>query len=97
MCGGWDNNPLKLYLYSFVKIISGIKKVLDSRPLEKLLPVDLVFPILYDKYSNDNVKRHFEPRDLIALTLKDHVCHPAKYRGQKNYSSDTGKTDLSTS
>ena len=68
-----------------------MKKLIGSDPFSKLVPLDIFLPIMYGKYPDDAVNRHFTPRNLVALALKDYLSYPAQYWGQKLHTSDTGK------
>ncbi|NXU07199.1 GT253 glycosyltransferase, partial [Buphagus erythrorhynchus] len=46
----------------------GAQKLLATKPLSKMLPVDEYLPIMYDKHPNEDYKRHFSPRDLLVFS-----------------------------
>lgn len=94
----WFNNQTDLHLvhptYSYWTIgylisLSGAKKLIDSEPLSKLLPVDEFLPIMYDRHPNPNWTRHFDRRDLIALSVHPLLVQPLHYVGEELYVSDT--------
>uniref|UniRef100_A0A6B2EBA8 Putative glycosyltransferase 25 family member n=1 Tax=Phlebotomus kandelakii TaxID=1109342 RepID=A0A6B2EBA8_9DIPT len=73
------------YLISY----QGAKKLLDARPLEKLMPVDEFLPIMFDKHPNDEWKSAFNPRNLIAMSAAPLLLYPTHYTGEQGYISDT--------
>ncbi|XP_074596203.1 glycosyltransferase 25 family member-like [Brevipalpus obovatus] len=68
---------------------TGAKKLLDIQPLKKLLPVDLLFPILYDKHPKKKWSEQFPDRTLIAFSVKRVLIHPLYYYGDTHHVSDT--------
>lgn len=67
----------------------GIKKLMASKPFEKLVALDLLFPVLFGKYPDNAVNRHFKPQNLVALALRPKITYPAQYWGQTMHVSDT--------
>ncbi|KAK5931058.1 hypothetical protein CgunFtcFv8_027240 [Champsocephalus gunnari] len=50
--------------------LQGAKKLLDAKPLSKMLPVDEYLPVMFNKHPNTAFMTHFEPRDLKAFSWK---------------------------
>lgn len=73
----------------YVLSYEGAKKLIDSDPLSKLLPVDEYLPIMFDKHPNTDWKMHYEPRNLVALSAEALLLYPTHYTYQKGYISDT--------
>ncbi|GLG96306.1 Glycosyltransferase 25 family member [Gryllus bimaculatus] len=59
----------------------GAQKLLDARPLEKLVPVDEYLPILFDKHPQASWKGRFPRRDLLALSAAPLLVYPTHYTG----------------
>uniref|UniRef100_A0A2A4JRR4 Glycosyl transferase family 25 domain-containing protein n=1 Tax=Heliothis virescens TaxID=7102 RepID=A0A2A4JRR4_HELVI len=74
----------------------GARKLLDARPLDRMLPVDEFLPIMFNKHPNDTWKAHFETRNLDAYSAAPLLVHPTHYTGQEGYISDTEDSDLVT-
>lgn len=94
----WFNNRTDSMLvhptYSYWTIgylisLSGAKKLVNSEPLSKLIPVDEFLPIMYDRHPNAEWTKHFERRDLIALSVHPLLVQPLHYVGEELYVSDT--------
>ncbi|KAL7978504.1 hypothetical protein Chor_004321 [Crotalus horridus] len=58
----------------------GAQKLVQARPLSKILPVDEFLPIMYDKHPN---------RDLRAFSVRPYLAYPAHYAGDAAWMSDT--------
>ncbi|XP_062361666.1 inactive glycosyltransferase 25 family member 3 [Cinclus cinclus] len=67
----------------------GAQKLLATKPLSKMLPVDEYLPIMYDKHPNEDYKRHFTPRDLLVFSAHPLLVYPTHYAGDSNWLSDT--------
>ncbi|XP_066418825.1 inactive glycosyltransferase 25 family member 3 isoform X3 [Molothrus aeneus] len=67
----------------------GAQKLLATKPLSKMLPVDEYLPIMYDKHPNEDYKRHFSPRDLLVFSAHPLLVYPTHYAGDSNWLSDT--------
>ncbi|XP_063000652.1 inactive glycosyltransferase 25 family member 3 [Elgaria multicarinata webbii] len=67
----------------------GAQKLLDARPLSKMLPVDEFLPIMYDKHPNEGYKQHFSHRDLRAYSVRPLLAFPTHYTGDAQWMSDT--------
>ncbi|XP_049884611.1 glycosyltransferase 25 family member [Pectinophora gossypiella] len=68
---------------------SGAQKLINAKPLEKMLPVDEFLPIMFNEHPNDTWKSYFPNRDLKALSAAPLLVHPTHYTGQEGYVSDT--------
>lgn len=90
----WFNNFTVYPAYSYWTIgylitLNGAKKLVNNQPLEKMIPVDEYLPIMYDKHPNLDWVKHFENRNLIALSAHPVLIQPLHYVGEANYISDT--------
>lgn len=90
----WFNEQTVRPTYSYWTIgylisLNGARKLIESRPLDKLVPVDELLPIMYDKHPNSNWTIHFKQRDLIALSVHPLLVQPLHYVGEDQYISDT--------
>lgn len=79
---------------SYILSISGAQKLLNQRPLNRLVPVDEYLPIMFDKHPSEEWKKNFTPRDLVALSADPLLCFPTHYTGEANYISDTEESDV---
>ncbi|XP_059055397.1 glycosyltransferase 25 family member [Achroia grisella] len=92
-----DHTTRPLYSYwTLGYLISerGAKKLLDARPLTKVLPVDEFLPIMFDQHPNDTWKAHFPNRNLIALSAAPLLAFPIHYTGEEGYISDTEDSNI---
>ena len=94
----WFNNRTDSMLvhptYSYWTIgylisLNGAKKLIESEPLSKLLPVDEYLPIMYDQHPNSDWAHQFDRRNLIALSVHPLLVQPLHYVGEELYVSDT--------
>ncbi|CAL1530548.1 unnamed protein product [Lymnaea stagnalis] len=67
----------------------GAKKLLEQKPLSKMIPVDEYLPIMFDRHPEDEWRFQFFPRDLIGLSAEPFLLYPTHYTGEPNYISDT--------
>ncbi|EEB12010.1 conserved hypothetical protein [Pediculus humanus corporis] len=67
----------------------GARKLLEQKPLKKLIPVDEYIPILFDKHPEKEWKKHFPKRDLLAYSAAPLLLYPTHYTGEEGYISDT--------
>lgn len=72
----------------------GARKLLDARPLDKLLPVDEFLPIMFDQHPNETWKAHYPVRNLEAYSAAPLLVHPTHYTGEEGYISDTEDSQL---
>ncbi|XP_053293980.1 procollagen galactosyltransferase 2 [Pleuronectes platessa] len=72
----------------YVLSLQGAQKLLQSKPLHKMLPVDEFLPIMFDKHPNE-YKQHFERRELRAFSVEPLLLFPTHYTGEPGYLSDT--------
>ncbi|XP_010731705.3 procollagen galactosyltransferase 2 [Larimichthys crocea] len=73
----------------YVLSLNGAKKLLQAKPLNKMLPVDEFLPIMFNKHPNDEYMQYFEQRDLSAFSVEPLLLFPTHYTGQPGYFSDT--------
>ncbi|GBP03081.1 Glycosyltransferase 25 family member [Eumeta japonica] len=78
------------YLISY----KGAQKLIDSRPLLNLLPVDEYLPIMFDQHPNETWKSHFPKRNLKAFSASPLLVHPTHYTGQRGHISDTEDSNI---
>uniref|UniRef100_A0A8C6YJ80 Cerebral endothelial cell adhesion molecule n=1 Tax=Naja naja TaxID=35670 RepID=A0A8C6YJ80_NAJNA len=67
----------------------GAQKLIEARPLSKILPVDEFLPIMYDKHPNEDYKKYFSGRDLRAFSIRPSLAYPSHYAGDAEWTSDT--------
>ncbi|XP_025112694.1 procollagen galactosyltransferase 1-like [Pomacea canaliculata] len=68
---------------------TGAQKLLNQKPLTKLVPVDEYLPIMFDRHPEDSWKQAFWPRNLLAVSADPFLVYPTHYTGESNYISDT--------
>lgn len=68
---------------------NGAKKLLKQKPLTKLMPVDEYITVMFDKNPQEKWKQHFNPRDVVAVSVNPLLIEPAWFPGEKKYVSDT--------
>nr|CAH7758151.1 unnamed protein product [Callosobruchus chinensis] len=73
----------------YVLKYNGAEKLLNADPLSRLVPVDEYLPILFDKHPQEDWKKHYPQRNLIALSAAPLLLYPTHYTGEKGYISDT--------
>nr|XP_033507194.1 procollagen galactosyltransferase 2 [Epinephelus lanceolatus] len=73
----------------YVLSLSGARKLLQAKPLNKMLPVDEFLPIMFNKHPKDEYMQHFEQRDLRAFSVEPLLLFPTHYTGEPGYFSDT--------
>lgn len=74
--------------------LSGARKLLSAKPLEKMVAVDEFLPIMFNKHVNSEWSSHFYPRNLVAMTAEPLLLYPTHYVGDVGYFSDTETTGL---
>ncbi|XP_078686961.1 procollagen galactosyltransferase 1-A-like isoform X1 [Branchiostoma floridae x Branchiostoma belcheri] len=67
----------------------GAKKLLDVKPLTKMIPVDEFLPMMFDDHPDTKYMYAFEPRDLKAFSAEPLMIYPTHYTGEANYITDT--------
>ncbi|XP_072104221.1 procollagen galactosyltransferase 1-like [Mobula birostris] len=73
----------------YVLSLKGAKKLIDSKPFDKMLPVDEFLPIMYNKHPISKYMDHFEKRNLKAFSVEPLLVYPTHYTGESGYVSDT--------
>ncbi|XP_074596202.1 glycosyltransferase 25 family member-like [Brevipalpus obovatus] len=68
---------------------TGARKLLDTQPQQKMIPVDELFPMLYDKHPRKKWAEQFPNRTLIAFSVQPLLLHPIYHYGDAHYISDT--------
>ncbi|KAH9500757.1 Procollagen galactosyltransferase 1 [Bulinus truncatus] len=74
---------------SYILSYHGAVRLLNQKPLTKLVPVDEFLPIMFDRHPEDTWRLQFYPRDLIGLSAEPFLVYPTHYTGEPNYFSDT--------
>jgi collagen beta-1,O-galactosyltransferase len=69
--------------------LEGAKKLLDAKPLKKMVPVDEYLPIMFDRHPNESWYSHFKTRNLVAWSAAPLLLFPTHYTGEEGYISDT--------
>lgn len=72
----------------------GAQKLIDGKPLSKMVPVDEYIPIMFDKHSQHEWKDAFAPRTMRAASVHPLLVYPTHYTGEENYISDTEHSEL---
>lgn len=67
----------------------GATKLMEEKPLQKLVPVDEYLPIMFDKHTNKEWKKEFPNRNLNAFSVAPLILFPTHYTGEQGYISDT--------
>ena len=75
-------------------LCSGAKKLVEEKPLGKMVPVDEYLPIMYDKHPNETWKKHYFSRNLIAFSVHPLLLFPTHFTGEEGYISDTEDTNI---
>nr|XP_033960136.1 procollagen galactosyltransferase 2-like [Pseudochaenichthys georgianus] len=78
----------------YVPSLSGARKLLQARPLNKMLPVDEFLPIMFNKHPKDEYLQYYEPRDLRAFSVEPLLLFPTHYTGAPGYFSDTETSSI---
>ena len=78
--------------YMMTKV--GAAKLIEEKPLGKMVPVDEYLPIMYDRHPNDNWKSYYHHRNLRAFSVHPLLLFPTHYTGEQGYISDTENTEL---
>lgn len=73
----------------YVLSLQGAQKLLDAKPLRRLLPVDEYLPIMFDRHPQEVWKSYFTKRNLIGLSARPLLLFPTHYTGEEGYISDT--------
>nr|XP_046264773.1 procollagen galactosyltransferase 2 [Scatophagus argus] len=74
---------------AYVLSLTGAKKLLHAKPLNKMLPVDEFLPIMFNKHPKDEYMQYFEQRHLRAFSVEPLLLFPTHYTGEPGYFSDT--------
>ncbi|XP_060773718.1 procollagen galactosyltransferase 2 [Neoarius graeffei] len=69
--------------------LQGAKKLLEAKPLGKMLPVDEFLPVMFNKHPKKEYLAHFKQRNLLAFSVESLLFYPTHYTGEPGYSSDT--------
>jgi collagen beta-1,O-galactosyltransferase len=72
----------------------GATKLLRGEALTKMIPVDEYLPVMFDRHPNDQWKKAFPQRDLLAFSAYPLLIYPSHYTGETGYISDTENSDL---
>lgn len=68
---------------------NGARKLLEGKPMEKMMALDEYIPIMYDSHPFNEWKNHFSNRNLKAYTVYPLIVTPEKYTNEPGYISDT--------
>ncbi|KAH0628959.1 hypothetical protein JD844_010627 [Phrynosoma platyrhinos] len=74
---------------AYIISLQGAKKLLEAKPLSKMLPVDEFLPVMFDKHPVSEYMEHFENRNLLAFSVEPLLVYPTHYTGDDGYISDT--------
>uniref|UniRef100_A0A8C9XT73 Si:ch211-13f8.2 n=1 Tax=Sander lucioperca TaxID=283035 RepID=A0A8C9XT73_SANLU len=73
----------------YVLSLNGAQKLLQAKPLNKMLPVDEFLPIMFNKHPKDEYMQYYKQRDLRAFSVEPLLLFPTHYTGEPGYFSDT--------
>uniref|UniRef100_A0A3P8S4Y4 Si:ch211-13f8.2 n=1 Tax=Amphiprion percula TaxID=161767 RepID=A0A3P8S4Y4_AMPPE len=73
----------------YVLSLNGAKKLLQAKPLNKMLPVDEFLPVMFNKHPKDKYMHYFDQRELKAFSVEPLLLFPTHYTGEPGYFSDT--------
>ncbi|KAL3870728.1 hypothetical protein ACJMK2_038772 [Sinanodonta woodiana] len=79
---------------SYLLSLEGAKKLLQQRPLQRMIPVDEYLPVMFDKHPDSDWKTHFSPRNLVSLSAEPLLVYPTHYLGEPHYISDTEDSQI---
>jgi collagen beta-1,O-galactosyltransferase len=68
---------------------TGASKLINAKPLEKLLALDEFLPIMYDQHPNTEWAASFPTRNLSAFAVYPVLLVPERYTFEPGYISDT--------
>lgn len=74
---------------SYIVSQQGAQKLLNQKPLGKMVPVDEYLPIMFNRHPQNDWKSNFTPRNLITMSAEPLLVEPTHYTGEPNYISDT--------
>ncbi|XP_029309726.1 LOW QUALITY PROTEIN: procollagen galactosyltransferase 2-like [Cottoperca gobio] len=69
--------------------LNGAQKLVQAKPLNKMLPVDEFLPIMFNKHPKHEYMQYYEHRDLRAFSVEPLLLFPSHYTGEPGYFSDT--------
>jgi len=72
----------------------GARKLIEPKPLEKMVPVDEYIPIMYDRHPNTTWSNQFPIRNLKAVSVSPRLIYPTHFTGEQGYISDTEDTNI---
>ncbi len=72
----------------------GAEKLLDGKPLGKMVAVDEYLPIMYNEHPIETWKDYFPNRNLIAFSATPLIVYPLFYTGDPGHVSDTENSPL---
>lgn len=75
----------RAYLLTF----TGAKKLINAKPLKKLIPVDEYLNVMSNKHPNEELKSHFSKRELNAYAVIPNIINPLYEKGHRKFLSDT--------
>ncbi|KAK4474604.1 hypothetical protein MN116_001742, partial [Schistosoma mekongi] len=73
---------------------NGAIKLINQKPLQKLIAVDEYLPIMFNKHPRKDWLIKYEPRNLIALSAEPLLVEPQRYTGEELYISDTEDSEI---
>ena len=66
-----------------------LEKLVNEKPLGKMIPVDDYLPIMYDRHPNETWKKYFGKRNLKAYSVVPRLLFHAYSAGDDGLISDT--------
>ncbi|XP_037956310.1 glycosyltransferase 25 family member-like [Teleopsis dalmanni] len=80
----------------YVLSYEGALKLLNAKPLQKLIPVDEYLPLMFNRHPNKTWSAAFPERNVIALSAAPLILFPTHYTGDMGYISDTEDSELTS-
>ena len=74
----------------------GARKLVNEKPLLKMVPVDEYLPIMYDKHPQEDWKGFYKDRSLKAYSVHPLFLFPTHYVGEPGHFSDTEDSNIIT-
>ncbi|XP_032818430.2 procollagen galactosyltransferase 1-like [Petromyzon marinus] len=68
---------------------SGAKKLVEGRPLGRMMPVDEYLPLMSGTHPVEAYNAQFPTRDLRTFSASPLLAYPTHYSGEPGYFSDT--------
>lgn len=77
-----------LTLTGYIITFDGARKLVNAKPLQKMVPVDEFVGIMYDKHTNEFYKKYFPKRNLNVFAMDPPIVSVPE-KGNTGWISDT--------